>query len=62
MEILPYHKHEYQIPAVTKEEIIEGSSMDKVVVPKLLGTASLYPYEVFATVEQGAQAKQASGK
>ncbi|SPU27856.1 Ribonucleases G and E [Candidatus Bartonella washoeensis] len=57
---IPYHTHEYQIPAATKEDIIEGTSVDKVAVPKSLGSAAVYQYEAFATAEQGAQAKQAA--
>ncbi|SPU27729.1 Uncharacterised protein [Candidatus Bartonella washoeensis] len=34
--------------------------MDKVAVPKSLGSAAVYQYEAFATAEQGAQAKQAA--
>ncbi|WP_208439318.1 hypothetical protein, partial [Bartonella tribocorum] len=57
---IPYHTHDYQIPVATKEEIIEGVSEDTVIVPKLLGTASLYPREVFASAEQGVQVQQIS--
>ncbi|UNF37810.1 hypothetical protein MNL11_03530 [Bartonella krasnovii] len=43
---IPDHSHEYLIPVATEEEIREGLSQDSVVVPKILGTASLYSYEV----------------
>ncbi len=57
---IPDHSHEYQIPVATREEILEGLSEESFVVPKLLGTASLYAYEAFSTAEQGVQAHQAS--
>ncbi|WP_375661635.1 hypothetical protein [Bartonella sp. CR127HXZ] len=49
---IPDHSHEYLIPIATKEEIREGTSQGSVVVPKVLGTASLYSYETFAALEQ----------
>ncbi|WP_375629472.1 hypothetical protein [Bartonella sp. TT67HLJMS] len=48
---IPDHEHEYLIPVAMQEEIREGTSQDTVVVPKLLGTASLYSYETFAPLE-----------
>ncbi|WP_375685499.1 hypothetical protein [Bartonella sp. TT110JLCBS] len=59
---IPDHSHEYLIPIATKEEIREGSSQDSVVVPKILGTASLYSYETFAPLEQVVNARQESEK
>ncbi|WP_375633069.1 hypothetical protein, partial [Bartonella sp. AA74HLJMH] len=59
---IPDHEHEYLIPVATREEMIAGTSQDSVVVPKLLGTASLYSYETFAPLEQVVNARQESEK
>ncbi|WP_375657616.1 MULTISPECIES: alanine-zipper protein [unclassified Bartonella] len=59
---IPDHSHEYLIPIATQEEIREGTSQDSVVVPKILGTASLYSYETFAPLEQVVNARQESEK
>ncbi|WP_273758731.1 hypothetical protein [Bartonella sp. AU55XJBT] len=59
---IPDHSHEYLIPIATKEEIREGTSQDSVVVPKILGTASLYSYEEFAPLEQVVNTRQESEK
>ncbi|EJF95865.1 hypothetical protein MEE_01102 [Bartonella elizabethae F9251 = ATCC 49927] len=59
---IPDHSHEYLIPVATEEEIREGLSQDVVVVPKLLGTASLYSYETFAPLEQVVNARQEAEK
>ncbi|WP_375620517.1 hypothetical protein [Bartonella sp. TS25HLJMH] len=59
---IPDHEHEYLIPVATQEEIREGTSQDTVVVPKLLGTASLYSYETFAPLEQVVNARQEAEK
>ncbi|WP_375623764.1 MULTISPECIES: alanine-zipper protein [unclassified Bartonella] len=59
---IPDHSHEYLIPVATKEEIREGTSQDSVVVPKVLGTASLYSYETFAPLEQVVNVRQESEK
>ncbi|WP_139413128.1 alanine-zipper protein [Bartonella mastomydis] len=59
---IPDHSHEYLIPVATEDEIREGTSQSSVVVPKILGTASLYSYETFAPLEQVVNARQEAEK
>ncbi|UXM95434.1 tail fiber protein [Bartonella sp. HY329] len=58
---VPYHTHNFELPAATKQEVVAGIAVDKVVVPASLGSAAVENVSAFATAAQGAKADSAVG-
>lgn len=56
---IPYHTHLFEIPSATRQDIVAGVAVDKVVVPAVLGSAAVENVSAFATAEQGAKADRA---
>lgn len=56
---IPYHTHLFEIPSATRQDIVAGVAVDKVVVPAVLGSAAVEDVSAFATAEQGAKADRA---
>ncbi|UXN03114.1 phage tail protein [Bartonella sp. HY406] len=56
---VPYHTHNFELPAATKQEVVAGIAVDKVVVPASLGSAAVEDVSAFATSEQGLKADRA---
>jgi len=57
---IPQHSHKFEIPVASRQDIIEGTAVDKAVVPAGLGSAAAAAVKDFASAAQGVKADNAA--